>query len=61
MKLPGKAWLEFKIEPQGDKNRFSVTAYYDTHTFSGKLYWYAVWPFHVFVFSKLLEQIERRT
>jgi uncharacterized protein YbjT (DUF2867 family) len=61
MKLPGKAWLEFKIEEDVEKNRLSVTAYYDTHGFLGKLYWYSVLPLHYFVFNKLLRQIERRS
>jgi hypothetical protein len=60
MKLPGKAWLEFKIEEESGKNKLTVTAYYDTHTFLGKLYWYTVLPLHYFVFNELLKQIERR-
>lgn len=61
MKLPGKAWLEFNIKEDGDKRKLSVIAYYDTHTFLGKLYWYMCFPFHHFIFRTLIEAIEERS
>ena len=59
MKLPGRAWLEFRIDRNGDKNRLSVKAYYQTHSIWGKIYWYIFLPFHVFIFQDLIKQIER--
>lgn len=61
MKLPGRAWLEFKIKPALDKRNFSVVAYFDTKTLLGKLYWYACMPFHHFIFRHLIEEIEKRS
>ena len=61
MKLPGSAWLEFKIERIGEQNRFSVTAYYHTSSFWGELYWYCFLPFHHFIFQRLIEQIEDKS
>jgi len=61
MKLPGRAWLEFRIDPESGKNRLSVHAYYDTRTFFGHVYWYAVLPFHAYIFEHLLIQIEKRS
>jgi hypothetical protein len=61
MKLPGKAWLEFNIEPNGDRNRFSITAYFDTRNLWGKIYWHIFLPFHHFIFTDLIEQIEKKT
>lgn len=62
MKLPGRAWLEFKIIPaSGGKRNFSVIAYFDTKTVMGKLYWYACAPFHHFIFRHLIEEIEKRS
>ena len=61
MKLPGKAWLEFKINKSGNKNCLSVKAHYQAHGILGKLYWYVFLPFHVFIFSDLIKQIERRS
>ncbi|WP_210463112.1 SDR family oxidoreductase [Rufibacter roseolus] len=53
MKLPGEAWLEFKIIGQ---------TLYQTATFRplglwGRLYWYSVLPFHAFIFSNMLKRI----
>ncbi len=59
MKLPGRAWLEFRIDPKDGKNRLSVKAYYQTQSIWGKLYWYFFLPFHVFIFNDLIKQIER--
>ena len=54
MKLPGEAWLEFRM----DKN----DVLYQTATFRplgllGRLYWYAVLPFHAFIFKGMLKRI----
>lgn len=61
MRLPGRAWLEFKIDDTGNKRKLSVIAYYDTKSFLGMAYWYACLPFHRFIFRKLIEAIERRS
>jgi len=61
MKLPGKAWLEFKIDPEGDRNRLSVIAHYFTESFLGRLYWYIFIPFHHVIFNDLIKQIEKRS
>ncbi|MDO9229350.1 MAG: SDR family oxidoreductase [Syntrophales bacterium] len=60
MKLPGKAWLEFMIQQQGNGNVLSVTAHYETRTLFGHLYWYLMLPFHHFIFTDLIRQIEKR-
>ena len=61
MKLPGKAWLQFDVDPEGDKNRLSVKAYYQTDTLLGKVYWYVFLPFHLLIFYDLIRQIEKRS
>ena len=61
MKIPGSAWLEFKIEGAGKENRLSVTAYYHTSSLWGRIYWYSFLPFHYFIFQRLIEQIEDRS
>jgi hypothetical protein len=61
MKLPGKAWLEFESEPQEDNQTLlTVTAYFDAHGFFGFIYWYAMWPFHKFIFDGLTRKIAER-
>lgn len=61
MKLPGKAWLEFNLKEEGNKRILNVTAYYDTHSLFGKIYWYICLPFHHFIFHNLIKEIERRS
>jgi uncharacterized protein YbjT (DUF2867 family) len=60
MKLPGKAWLEFKSEPQNGKTLFTVTAYFAPHGLFGFLYWYAMWLPHRFIFDGLTRRIASR-
>ncbi len=59
MRLPGKAWLEFKIEKEGKQNRLSVIAYFQPDGFAGKLYWYSFLPFHYFIFKDILKQLPK--
>jgi len=61
MKVPGKAWLEFQSEPKEDgKTLFTVSAYFEPHGFWGFLYWYAMWPFHSFLFDGLTRRLASR-
>ncbi len=61
MKVPGKAWLEFISEPQADgKTLFTVCAYFEAFGVPGFLYWYAMWPFHKFIFDGLTKQLASR-
>jgi uncharacterized protein YbjT (DUF2867 family) len=53
MKLPGEAWLEFRLV--GDK--LTQTATFRPLGLSGRLYWYAVLPFHGFIFKGMIENL----
>lgn len=60
MRVPGRAWLEFQIRDNADGQRSLVqTAYYQPHSFWGKLYWYALVPIHFFVFRGMARGIVR--
>ncbi len=59
MKLPGDALLEFTVEPSGDGSRLTQTARFLPKGLFGLAYWYAVLPFHAFVFSGMLDGIRR--
>jgi len=61
MQLPGRAWLEFNIAEQGSTRVLNITAYYDTQSLSGKIYWYLCLPFHRFIFHNLIKEIEKRS
>ena len=54
MKLPGEAWLEFKID---DKNCVTQIATFRPLGLAGRLYWYAMLPFHFFIFKGMLNKI----
>jgi uncharacterized protein YbjT (DUF2867 family) len=57
MKLPGEAWLEFKIiERNGNKNLSQVATFRPSGLW-GRLYWYAMWPFHLFIFNGMAKEI----
>ena len=60
MKLPGKAWLKFESKPQDGKTLLVVTAYFASYGVFGFLYWYAMWPFHKFIFDGLTRRIASR-
>jgi uncharacterized protein YbjT (DUF2867 family) len=60
MKLPGEAWLQFELVSDGDSTSVQQTAFYDPRGLSGYLYWYAVVPFHRFIFPGLLAEVRRR-
>ncbi len=62
MLVPGKAWLQFDSAPQASpgKTLFTVTAYFESHGISGFLYWYAMWPFHKFLFDGLTRRLASR-
>lgn len=55
MKLPGEAWLEFKIE----KNTLYQTAVFRPKGLLGRMYWYAVFPFHGLIFNSLINYLAK--
>lgn len=61
MKLPGEAWLEFKILPDGDNAECLLQqATFRPRGLAGRLYWYAVSPLHHLVFSGMGRRIAGR-
>jgi uncharacterized protein YbjT (DUF2867 family) len=56
MKVPGKAWLEFKIK--GDE--LVQTAYFYPRGLWGRLYWYILTPVHYLVFRNMIRSILKK-
>ena len=54
MKLPGEAWLEFKIDHEGLLHQ---TATFRPKGLLGRMYWYAVLPFHVLIFKGMIRKL----
>ncbi|MBK7160795.1 MAG: SDR family oxidoreductase [Ignavibacteria bacterium] len=59
MKLPGEAWLEFKIIQKGKKQFLTQTATFRPSGLPGRIYWYLLLPFHFFIFDGMINNIEK--
>lgn len=57
MILPGEAWLEFKIIDKDSGPTLQQTATFRPKGLLGRLYWYAVLPFHYFVFEGMARNL----
>ncbi len=57
MKLPGRAWLEFEVEGSNSHSTIRQTAIFDPLGIWGLMYWYALYPFHQFMFAGMLRGI----
>jgi uncharacterized protein YbjT (DUF2867 family) len=60
MILPGKAWLEFSIIEENGKRIVRQEASFSPRGLGGQLYWYAVLPFHIFVFPTMMRNLIRK-
>ena len=56
MKLPGEAWLEFKIKD----NKLIQSAYFYPKGVFGRLYWYSLVPIHYFIFKNMINSIIKK-
>ncbi len=61
MRLPGRAWLDLGIETD-DRGRtlYRQRAVYAPRGLLGRAYWWAVWPFHGFVFGGMQRNVAAR-
>ncbi len=57
MKLPGEAWLEFKIKEVDGKKTLLQTATFQPLGLWGRVYWYLVLPFHGLIFPRMAKGI----
>ncbi len=60
MKVPGRAWLQFEVEPNGAGSVIRQTAIFDPHGLAGLMYWYALFPVHRWIFRGMLREIAVR-
>ena len=54
MRLPGEAWLEFKID---ENNMLHQIATFRPKGILGRFYWYSMVPFHFFIFDGMIKNI----
>jgi len=55
MKLPGDAWLEFRVR----ENKLTQTATFRPLGLLGRLYWFSVMPFHGFIFKGMIQKLTK--
>lgn len=55
MRLPGRAWLQFEVEPEKDGSTVRQTATFDPVGLFGLAYWYSLYPMHRLVFAGMLK------
>ena len=60
LKVPGRAWLEFQVEPAAGGAIVHQTAVFEPVGLSGLVYWYALLPVHAVMFGGMLRAIARR-
>lgn len=59
MKVPGRAWLELTVTPDGDGARYGQRAVFVPRGLTGQLYWWMLWPFHGIIFGGMSRNITR--
>lgn len=57
MRLPGQAWLEFDVTKDPTGSVIRQTAMFDPKGVLGRVYWYAIFPLHQFIFGGMLRGI----
>lgn len=60
MVLPGKAWLEFTVTKENEVVHIVQEAVFRPRGLGGQLYWFALFPFHFFVFPTMLRNILKK-
>jgi len=59
MKVPGEAWLEFRVEAEGSGSRLLQRARFHPRGLWGRLYWGVLVPFHGLIFPRMARELAR--
>jgi uncharacterized protein YbjT (DUF2867 family) len=60
MRLPGRAWLEFRVVGDGDGSVLHQRAQFAPKGLLGRLYWWVLVPFHGMIFPTMATRLARR-
>lgn len=60
MRLPGRAWLQYEVEPAGRGSRMIQTAFFEPKGLPGLLYWYLLYPIHGLIFRGVVRSLGER-
>jgi hypothetical protein len=59
MKVPGEAWLEFKINERNGNFYLEQNATFRPNGLLGRVYWYSLLPIHIVIFKGMIKNIQR--
>ncbi len=57
MRVPGRAWLQFEVDPHGEGSMIRQTAIFEPVGLTGMVYWYALYPIHMAMFEGMSKRI----
>lgn len=59
MKLPGEAWLEWRVIEENGRTKVCQTATFRPRGLLGRLYWYSLVPIHKFIFRGMCNSLSK--
>lgn len=59
MRLPGRAWMNWETQAEGNGSRISMNAYFEPKGLLGVLYWKSLTLVHRFMFNGLIKAVAR--
>jgi uncharacterized protein YbjT (DUF2867 family) len=60
MKVPGRAWLQFEVAPDGTGSWLVQTAFFEPKGVPGLAYWYLLYPAHAAIFRGTVRVLAER-
>jgi uncharacterized protein YbjT (DUF2867 family) len=60
MKVPGRAWLQYEVVPEGVGSRLVQTAFFEPKGVPGLGYWYLLYPVHALIFKGAVRALTER-
>ncbi|MEO6350656.1 MAG: SDR family oxidoreductase [Candidatus Limnocylindrales bacterium] len=60
MRVPGRAWLQFEVDPSSAGGVLTQTAFFEPKGLPGLAYWYMLYPIHSLIFRGMIRAIARR-
>ena len=60
MKVPGRAWLQYEVRPDGTGSMLIQTAFFEPKGVPGLFYWYVLYPIHALIFSGMARALAKR-
>ncbi|MEO8572005.1 MAG: DUF2867 domain-containing protein, partial [Chloroflexota bacterium] len=59
-KVPGRAWLQYEVRPDGTGSMLIQTAFFEPKGIPGLFYWYLLYPIHALIFRGMARVLATR-